>query len=129
MFNGIVNDRVAFVELKRSRASSMAAQRQRQEEENRMRKEAHDSCMAKDFAQRMLEWGRIVHDHYDNMRRFMEAVALHNGMPATSIPPLLPPMPQPATYGVSPSPCPSLPLLKMLVLLAHAFEGKPQKKH
>ena len=63
IFNRIVNDKVALAELKRSRASSMAAQRQRQEEENRMRKEAHDSCMAKDFAQRMLEWGRIVHDH------------------------------------------------------------------
>lgn len=107
IFNRIVNDKVALAELKRSHAS-MDAQRQHQEEENQMRKEARDSCMAKDFAQRMFEWGRIVHDHYDNMRRFMEAVALHSGMPATSIPPLLPPMLQPATYGVSPSPCPSL---------------------
>jgi len=55
----------------------MDAQRQHQEEENQMRKEARDSCMAKDFAQRMLEWGRIVHDHYDNMRRFMEVRVRH----------------------------------------------------
>ena len=77
IFNRIVNDKVALAELKRSRASSMDAQRQRQEEENRMRKEARDSCMAKDFAQRMLEWDIIVHDHYDNMRRFMEVRVRH----------------------------------------------------
>ncbi|CAN6322887.1 unnamed protein product [Urochloa humidicola] len=106
-FNGIVNDREARAELKRSRASSAAAKRQRQEEENRIRKEAHDCSMAKEYAQNMLQWGTIVQAQYDHIQSFMETVALHNGMPATSVPPPLPVPPQPPTYGVLPSRNPS----------------------
>ena len=71
-FNGIVNDSEALADLKRSRASAMAARHRRQEEEERMRKEAHDSRLAKEYAQNMLEWGRMVHAHNENIQRFME---------------------------------------------------------
>ncbi|RLM86565.1 hypothetical protein C2845_PM04G24650 [Panicum miliaceum] len=57
IFNGIVNDREALPELKKSRACVMAAKRQRQLEEERARKEAHESHLAKEYAQRMFDWG------------------------------------------------------------------------
>ncbi|CAN6244354.1 unnamed protein product, partial [Urochloa humidicola] len=105
-FNGIVNDRAACAELQRSRASSIATKRQR-EEENHMRKEAQDSIMAKEYAQNLLQWGTMVQAYYDHMQRFMEVVALQNGMPTTAVPPPLPLPPQHPTYGISPSPNPS----------------------
>jgi len=37
-----------------------------------MRKEASDSRLAKEYAQNMLDWGRTVHAHNENIQRFME---------------------------------------------------------
>lgn len=71
-FNGIINDREALPELKRSHASVMAARRQRREEEERLRKEANDSKLAKNYADSMLEWGRTVQSQYGTLQRFME---------------------------------------------------------
>ena len=67
IFNGIVNDREALPELKRSRASVMATKCQRQLEEERARKEAHDSRLAKEYAQSMFDWGKIVLNHNDGI--------------------------------------------------------------
>ncbi|RLM64607.1 hypothetical protein C2845_PM16G04330 [Panicum miliaceum] len=75
IFNGIVDDRVALPKLKKSRASVMAAKRQRQLEEERARKEAHESHLDKEYAQRMFNWGKIVLNHNDSMQKFMEAAA------------------------------------------------------
>jgi hypothetical protein len=72
LFNGAINDNEALADLKRSHASAMAARRQRQEEEDRMRKEASDSRLAKEYAQNMLDWGKTVHAHNENIQRFME---------------------------------------------------------
>lgn len=71
-FNGTINDREALPELKRSHASVMAARRQRQEEQEHIRKEAHDSKLAKDYAQSMLEWGRTVQSQFQSLQSFME---------------------------------------------------------
>ncbi|CAL4979876.1 unnamed protein product [Urochloa decumbens] len=70
LFNGIVDDREVLPELKRSRASSMAAKRQRQLEEERAKKEAHEGCLAKEYAQKMSDWGEVV---MSQMQKFMEA--------------------------------------------------------
>ena len=67
IFNGIVNDREALPELKRSRASVMVAKCQRQLEEERARKEAHDSHLAKEYAQSMFDWGKIALNHNDGI--------------------------------------------------------------
>jgi hypothetical protein len=72
LFNGAINDSEALADLKRSHASAMAARRQRQEEEDRMRKEASDSRVAKEYAQNMLDWGKSVHTQMENIQRFME---------------------------------------------------------
>lgn len=53
----------------------MAARRQRQEEEERSRKEAHDSRMAKEYAQNMLERVRMVHARNENIQKFMEVTS------------------------------------------------------
>ena len=71
-FNGTINDREVLADLKRGRASIMAARHQRQEEEDRMRKEASDGRLAKEYAQNMLNWARMVHTHNENMQKFME---------------------------------------------------------
>ncbi|RLN22900.1 hypothetical protein C2845_PM07G12990 [Panicum miliaceum] len=65
-FNGTINEKEALPELKRSHTSVMAATRQRQEEEH-LRKEAHDSELAKDYAQSMLEWGRTVQSQFERI--------------------------------------------------------------
>jgi hypothetical protein len=70
IFNGIVNDGEALPELKKSRAS--VAKCQRQLEEERARKEAYESRLAKEYAQRMFDWGKIVLNHNDSMQKFME---------------------------------------------------------
>jgi len=71
-FNGTINDREVLADLKRGRASIMAARHQRQEEEDRMRKEASDGRLAKEYAQNMSNWARMVHTHNENMQKFME---------------------------------------------------------
>ncbi|CAD6269033.1 unnamed protein product [Miscanthus lutarioriparius] len=103
-FNGTINDREVLADLKRGRASIMAARHQRQEEEDRMRKEASDGRLAKEYAQNMLNWARMAHTHNENMQKFMESVALQTGMPLAAVPPLMPPPPQPPTYAISPTP-------------------------
>ena len=50
----------------------MAARHQHQEEEDRMRKEASDGRLAKEYAQNMSNWARMVHTHNENMQKFME---------------------------------------------------------
>jgi len=57
------------------RACAVAARRQRQEKEERSRKEAHDSRVAKEYAQNMLEWGRMVHAHNENIQKFVEVTS------------------------------------------------------
>ena len=57
-----VNDSEVLPQLKGSHASAMAARRQRQHEEEQLRKEARDSRLAKEYAQTMMEWGRMVQD-------------------------------------------------------------------
>ena len=37
-----------------------------------IRKEAHDSKLAKDYAQSMLEWGRTVQSQFQSLQSFME---------------------------------------------------------
>jgi len=71
-FNWTINDREALPELKQSHASVMAARRQCQEEQEHIRKEAHDSKLAKDYAQSMLEWGRTVQSQFQSLQSFME---------------------------------------------------------
>ncbi|PUZ51086.1 hypothetical protein GQ55_6G145600 [Panicum hallii var. hallii] len=75
IFNGIINDGEALPELKKSRAS--VAKRQRQLEEERARKEAYESRLAKEYAQRMFDWGKIVLNHNDSMQKFMECGCAH----------------------------------------------------
>jgi hypothetical protein len=50
----------------------MAARRQRREEENRLRQEASDGCLAKEYAQRMLEWGTGMTSRIQSIERFIE---------------------------------------------------------
>ena len=45
----------------------MGAKRQRQLEEERARKEAHDSRLAKEYAQSMFDWGKIALNHNDGI--------------------------------------------------------------
>jgi len=71
-FNGMVNDKEVLPDLRRSRESAMAARRQRQEEDERLRREAHDGRVAKEYAQNMMEWSRMVHAYTKNMQKFME---------------------------------------------------------
>ncbi|WVZ89659.1 hypothetical protein U9M48_036034 [Paspalum notatum var. saurae] len=107
IFNGIVKDREVIPVLRRSHASVMAARRQRQEEEEHLRKEARDIQLANEYAQNMFEWGRMVHAHNVNIQKFMETVALLTGMPTTAVPSPLPPPPLPPAYATSPPPNPS----------------------
>jgi len=74
-FNGMINDKEVLPDLRRSHACAVVARRQRQEEEERSRKEAHDSHVAKEYAQNMLEWGRMVHAHNENIQKFMEVTS------------------------------------------------------
>ena len=53
-FNGMINDKGVLPDLRRSHACAMAARRQRQEKEERLRKEAYDGRAAKEYAQSML---------------------------------------------------------------------------
>jgi hypothetical protein len=71
IFNGIVDDNEALAELKNSHtASSIAAKRKRQEEDERARKEARECHATKEYAQAMLEWGRVMQSHNETMQRF-----------------------------------------------------------
>jgi hypothetical protein len=96
-----------------------------------LRKEARDSRLAKEYAQNLIEWGRMLQARDENIQKIMEvrsdtdswtlilwqfhhnndihhissnlqSVALHCGMPLTAVPSPLPP--PPPTYAVSPSP-------------------------
>ncbi|KAL6645213.1 hypothetical protein ACP70R_016821 [Stipagrostis hirtigluma subsp. patula] len=103
-FNGIVDDREAMAELKSSRATSEAAKRKRQEEEDARKKEApeaRDSRMAKEYANSMLAWGQVVQNQNENFQRFLQALAAHTGLPPSLVPPPVPPPPPPPAYGVS----------------------------
>ncbi|CAD6266046.1 unnamed protein product [Miscanthus lutarioriparius] len=60
-FNGMVNDKEVLPDLRRSRESAMAARRQRQEEDERLRREAHDGRVAKEYAQNVSAWS-TMHD-------------------------------------------------------------------
>jgi len=64
--------------------------RLRQAEEEHARKEAHDSHLAKEYAQKMFDWGKVVLSQNHAMRKFMESVAVQIGMPAALVPPLPP---------------------------------------
>jgi hypothetical protein len=76
IFNGIVDDSEALAELKNSRiASSIAAKRKRQEEDKRARKEARECRAAKEYAQAMLEWGRVMQGHNETMQRFWQVTS------------------------------------------------------
>jgi len=68
----MVNVKEVIPDLRRSRESAMAARRQRQEEDERLRKEAHDCRVAKKNAQNMTERSRMVHAYTENMQKFME---------------------------------------------------------
>lgn len=72
IFNGVIDDREALAEVKNDRASAMAAKQRRQEEDERIRKEANDSHSAKEYAQNMLEWGIMVQLYNENMHEFIE---------------------------------------------------------
>jgi hypothetical protein len=72
IFNRIIDDREALAEIKNNCASSAAAKRRRQEEVERIRKEARDTHSAKEYAQSMMEWGRMAQIHHENMQKFME---------------------------------------------------------
>jgi len=71
-FNGMVNDKEVLPDLRRSRESAMAARRQRQEEDERLRREAHDGRVAKEYAQNVSAWSTMVHAYTENMQKFME---------------------------------------------------------
>jgi hypothetical protein len=60
IFNGIIDDIEALVEVKNKHASSVAAKRRRQEEAEHIRKEAHESHSVKEYAHNMAEWGKMV---------------------------------------------------------------------
>jgi hypothetical protein len=68
----MVNDKEVLPDLRRSHESAMAARGQHQEEDEQLRKEAHDSRVAKEYAQNMMEWSRMVHAYTENMQKFME---------------------------------------------------------
>jgi hypothetical protein len=70
----MVNDKEVLPDLRRSRESAMAARRQRQEEDERLRKEAQDGRVAKEYAQNMTEWGRMVHAYTESMQKFVEVM-------------------------------------------------------
>ena len=53
-------------------AKAFYTKRQRQAEEERARKEAHDSHLAKEYAQKMFDWGKVVLSQNHAMRKFME---------------------------------------------------------
>ncbi|CAL5084017.1 unnamed protein product [Urochloa decumbens] len=105
-FNGTIDDTEALPQLNRSR-SSVAVRRQHQDVEEQLRKEAHDGRLAKQYAESMLEWGRMVKARDENLQRFMETVAVQIGLPLTTVPYPLPPAPPAPVYAISPSPNPS----------------------
>jgi hypothetical protein len=72
IFNGVVNDNEALPELRSSHANAVAARHQRQEEDECLRKEAHDGRVAHEYAKSMFEWGATVHAYNENIQKFME---------------------------------------------------------
>ena len=74
-FNGMVNDKEVLPDLRRSRESAMAARRQRQEEDERLRREAHDGRVAKEYAQNVSAWSTMVHAYTESMQKFMEVTS------------------------------------------------------
>jgi len=74
-FNGMVNDKEVLPDLRRSRESAMAARRQRQEEDERLRREAHDGHVAKEYAQNVSAWSTMVHAYTESMQKFMEVTS------------------------------------------------------
>ena len=72
IFNGVIDDSEALADVKNKHASSTAAKRRRQEEAERIRKEAHESRSAKEYAHNMAEWGRMVQICNENMQKFMQ---------------------------------------------------------
>jgi len=74
-FNGMVNDKEVLPDLRRSRESTMAARRQRQEEDERLRREAHDGRVAKEYAQNVSAWSTMVHAYTESMQKFMEVTS------------------------------------------------------
>jgi hypothetical protein len=67
IYNGIIDDREALVEIKNNCASSAATKCRRQEEAERIRKQARDTHLAKEYAQSMMEWGRMAQIHHENI--------------------------------------------------------------
>jgi len=53
----------------------MAARRQRQEEDERLRREAHDGRVAKEYAQNVSAWSTMVHAYTESMQKFMEVTS------------------------------------------------------
>jgi hypothetical protein len=51
---------------------SAAAKHQHQEEVERIRKEARDTHSAKEYAQSMMEWGRMTQIHHENKQKFIK---------------------------------------------------------
>ncbi|RLM60531.1 hypothetical protein C2845_PM14G09660 [Panicum miliaceum] len=62
----------ALHESKKSRASVIAAKSQRQDEDECARKEADESHLAKEYAQSMFDWGKIILIHTNTMQKFLE---------------------------------------------------------
>jgi hypothetical protein len=72
IFNGIIDDIEALAEVKNKHASSATAKCRRQEEAEHIRKEAHESRLAKEYAHNMAEWGKMAQIYNENMQKFME---------------------------------------------------------
>uniref|UniRef100_A0A0A9AQL8 Uncharacterized protein n=1 Tax=Arundo donax TaxID=35708 RepID=A0A0A9AQL8_ARUDO len=63
-----------------------------------------DARLAMAYAQTISEWGRGMHNQYNNFQSFMKKMVEHTGMPSSAVPLAFPlPPPPPRTYGVSAS--------------------------
>ncbi|KAL6627760.1 hypothetical protein ACP70R_031486 [Stipagrostis hirtigluma subsp. patula] len=103
-FNGAVDGTEALAEVRSGHDSIRAAKRQRQEDEERLkRRQAHDTNAAKMYAQTVLEWGKGIEQRDQNMQSFMQNVARQLGMPPSAVPAPLPPLPPPPVYCASSS--------------------------
>lgn len=100
-FNGMVDDSEAMAKIKRRSTSSTANKRRRQEEDDHERARLiKDARIAKEYAQRVLEWSSGQDSYNNTIKLILESVIQHTGMPLPVAIPHPPPPPPPPTYGV-----------------------------
>uniref|UniRef100_A0A0E0CIY8 Uncharacterized protein n=1 Tax=Oryza meridionalis TaxID=40149 RepID=A0A0E0CIY8_9ORYZ len=100
LFNGVVNNKEALVEVK-SGSSSSALKRQRREAEDlQRRRESEKFQLQNVYTQKMSEWSTKAYKSYTMGHKLLETMARDQGYSSADIPPPLSPPPEPPTSPV-----------------------------